>query len=144
MTTFLSLLKPHNVLKDYLFKKNSQRFLTKTYYDSQSGMHVPIHDETKISVYMNWSHKFIHMYKNQDDAFEVKEELETLMSSSISGVFIDSTPEFPRDNRNMATLCDICPSNFSIFAWNSLQNVLCDYKSPGARETLLRHAAKNL
>mmetsp|Transcript_22173 Transcript_22173/g.33628 ORF Transcript_22173/g.33628 Transcript_22173/m.33628 type:complete len:273 (+) Transcript_22173:3-821(+) len=140
-----SALTPRLLPGKFLFRRLSRRLLeTTTYYDSQSGMHVPVHDETKISVYMNWSNNIsIHMYKNQDDAFEVKEEFKTLMSSNISGIFVDSIPKFPRDDRNMTTICDICPPNFSIFARNSLQTILCDYKAPDARETLMRHAENN-
>lgn len=89
---------------------------TKTYYDSQSGMHVPIHDENEIYVYKHWINPYLQLYKNSDDAFEAKEEFEELASNSAyAGVFFSSPILHPRDERNLETLLNIAPKDFCMF-----------------------------
>lgn len=110
---------------------------TTTYYDSQSGIHVPIHNESDIFVYKHWVNPFFQLYKSSEDAFEAKEELKEL-STVFDGVFLSSSIVHPRDERNLETLCHIAPNiseGFTLFA-PSLRStdairpnvvVLCNY-----------------
>ena len=118
-------------------------------------MHVPIHKEREISMYKHWQIPLLQLYKNSDDAFEAKQELESL-SITFRGVFLTSPLDHPRDERNLETISNIAPTNeeFLLFApplksANSNPNhvVLCnyletssdalrDYKQQGIRTTI--------
>lgn len=89
----------------------------KTYYDSQSGLHVPIHNENDIFVYKHWTNSYLQLYKNSDDAFAGKEELEAL-STWFDGVFLTFSMNHPRDERNLETISHIAPTSkdFTFFA----------------------------
>jgi len=52
---------------------------TTTYYDSQSGQHVPIHDERKVSIFLSLEESSIH-----------SESLGSLLESGVSGVSMRS------------------------------------------------------
>ena len=116
-------------------------------------MHVPIHKEMEISVYKHWEIPSLQLYKNSDDAFEAKQELESL-STTFDGVFLTSSLDYPRDERNLETISNIAPTNegFLLFAPplkspNKNHVVLCnylktssdelrDYKQQGIRTTI--------
>lgn len=80
-------------------------------------MHVPIHNENEIHVYKSWINPFLQLYKNSDDAFEAKEQLEEL-TKEFQGVFLSPPINHPRDERNLETLLNIVPNNegFLVFA----------------------------
>lgn len=94
-------------------------FSTETYYDSQSGLHVPVHNEQEIRVFLNVSHRngdkeaFVphQLYKRSDEAYEVEDKLKDLAKNGIHGVILPKF-QFPRDARNLAALASIAPPNF--------------------------------
>ena len=64
-----------------------------TYYDSQSGLHVPVHKEKEISIYLNVNKEatstssFVpaQFYK-EDASSDVPEKLEQLVQDGITGL----------------------------------------------------------
>jgi hypothetical protein len=90
-----------------------------TYYDSQSGLHIPIHNEQEISLILNKSQDEsfvpIHLYK-EDPGSDMPDILQSLTQKGIHGIILPPT-RFPRDVRNLQTLSNIAPSspNFTIF-----------------------------
>lgn len=91
------------------------------YYDSQSGLHVPVHNEKQITVYLNVSNvptssnSFIpaQFYK-EDSSSEIPERLWALAQGGISGLWLPPV-QFPRDIRNLHTLNNIAPPGFRFF-----------------------------
>lgn len=116
-------------------------------------MHVPIHKEMEISVYKHWEIPSLQLYKKSDDAFEAKQELESL-STTFDGVFLTSSLDYPRDERHFETISNIAPTNEGILLFapppkspNKNHVVLCnylktssdelrDYKQQGIRTTI--------
>jgi hypothetical protein len=97
-----------------------RRFLSSgTYYDSQSGLHIPVHNEQEIRVFLNVSHArgekepFVphQLYKRSDEAFEVEDKLQYLSNRGVHGLILPRL-QFPRDARNLAALSSIAPPNF--------------------------------
>ncbi len=92
------------------------------YYDSQSGLHVPVHNEKQISVFLNLSKvptssdSFIpaQFYK-EDSSSEIPEKLRALTRQGITGLLLPHA-QFPRDVRNLQTLNNIAPPGFRFFA----------------------------
>ncbi|CAJ1936587.1 unnamed protein product [Cylindrotheca closterium] len=95
-----------------------------TYYDSQSGMHVPVHNVQEISIILdrsqedsNLSTSFVpaHLYK-EDPSSDMPAQLANLHSQGVQGVILPPI-SFPRDVRNLQTLKHIAPSkDFMFFA----------------------------
>lgn len=92
-----------------------------TYYDSQSGLHLPVHKEQEIRIFLNTAAaspkgdlSFTiphHLYKSRDEAHHVEEQLESLTAKGIHGVMLP-TFQFPRDHRNVTALCTLLPPGF--------------------------------
>ncbi|KAL3904419.1 MAG: hypothetical protein SGILL_010078 [Bacillariaceae sp.] len=98
----------------------AQRLLSgDTYYDSQSGLHVPIHNEQEIRVFLNVSdgtgdkEPFIphQLYKRSDEAYEVEDKMEHLVQCGVRGMILPKF-QFPRDARNLAAVSAMAPPNF--------------------------------
>jgi hypothetical protein len=100
------------------------RHFLSTYYDSQSGMHIPIHKEQEITLILNKSQEdtsissssFVpaQLYK-EDASSDMPEKLQSLKSQGIHGVILPPA-RFPRDIRNLQTLSHIAPPNFMFFS----------------------------
>eukprot|EP00934_Nitzschia_sp_Nitz4_P006581 Nitzschia sp. Nitz4//scaffold133_size116822//24170//25009//NITZ4_003797-RA/size116822-processed-gene-0.51-mRNA-1//-1//CDS//3329535366//6571//frame0 len=86
-----------------------------TYYDSQSGLHIPHHDEKAIRLILSKASEdtgtdsFIpaQFYK-EDASSEVPDKLESLSKQGVQGLCLPPA-KFPRDLRNLQTLCNIAP-----------------------------------
>lgn len=111
-----------------------------TYYDSQSGLHLPVHDETEIRLFLDvrggHQQQSVGVSNNDDDddgkspfvphklnkdrveADYVTEKLERLVQQGIHGVILPAI-EFPRDIRNLHTLSVIAPPGFVFLSSNS-------------------------
>ena len=106
----------------------SKKYLsTTTYYDSQSGLHIPIHNEKEIRLFLDINHynrknKEIfmpnQMYKNVDEADEMLDKLKHLVENGVHGLILPEL-KFPRDIRNFQTLSDIAPSGFTFICSSS-------------------------
>ena len=108
----------------------TNRYLS-TYYDSQSGLHLPVHDEKEIRLFLNVTngHKedndespvtpFVPHQLNKDrvEADEVSDKLQRFVQQGIRGVILPPI-KFPRDIRNLHTLSAIAPPDF-FFLCNS-------------------------
>eukprot|EP00980_Cylindrotheca_fusiformis_P021166 scaffold8136_cov127-Cylindrotheca_fusiformis.AAC.6 len=98
-----------------------------TYYDSQSGMHVPVHNEQEISLILDKSKEdpsttsFVpaQLYK-EDPSSEMPDKLKELKEMGVAGVILPPV-QFPRDQRNLKTLSAIAPENFMFFT-SSVKN----------------------
>ena len=89
---------------------------TTTYYDSQSGLHIPVHNEKEIRLFLDVHSSYDtfvphQLYKNRDEANEMSDKLNRLVQVGIHGV-IFPVLKFPRDLRNLQTLSVIAPPNF--------------------------------
>lgn len=95
---------------------------TEIYYDSQSGLHVPIHNEKKISIFLNISNvptspqSFVpaQFYK-EDSSSDIPDKLQALAEMGITGLWLPPA-EFPRDLRNLQSLNNVAPPGFRFFA----------------------------
>ena len=105
-------------------KKNICRFLSTTYYDSQSGLHLPVHDETEIRLILDarnhessQQQPFVPhtLSKDRVEAEELSEKLQELALRGIHGVVLPAI-RFPRDVRNLHTFSVIAPSGFVILS----------------------------
>jgi hypothetical protein len=107
------------------------------YYDSQSGLHLPVHDETEIRLFLDvrGGHQQQNVGNNDDDdgklpfvphklnkdrveADYVSEKLQRLVQQGIHGVILPAI-KFPRDIRNLHTLSVIAPPGFVFLSSNS-------------------------
>lgn len=103
-------------------QKHRHKLSLSTYYDSQSGLHIPVHNEQEISLFLNKSREetstssFVpaHLYK-EDASSDMPDTLQELMSLGIRGVILPPA-NFPRDVRNLETLSNIAPSEFMFFS----------------------------
>ena len=92
-----------------------------TYYDSQSGQHVPVHNPEEIRLLLNLRKSFYtcfstQFYKQQEDQTEVSSQIQSWRDSGFVGAILPS-PEFPRDERNQATFVDLAgPIEFTVFS----------------------------
>mmetsp|Transcript_12182 Transcript_12182/g.28933 ORF Transcript_12182/g.28933 Transcript_12182/m.28933 type:complete len:324 (-) Transcript_12182:92-1063(-) len=102
-----------------------------TYYDSQSGLHLPVHNETEITLFLDvrGGHEdngsdsklpFVPHQLNKDrvEADEVSDKLERLLQQGIHGVILPAI-KFPRDIRNLQTLSAISPPGFVFLTGSS-------------------------
>jgi len=111
-----------------------------SYYDSQSGLHVPVHDETNVKVFLNLnrSRKTAHngtsattpnftippqLYK--ESYSDMPNQLRELQQQGIHGLILPSA-QLPRDHRNLTTLWNILSGNaaFQLFSYSSLSEQL--------------------
>uniref|UniRef100_A0A7S2EM21 Uncharacterized protein n=1 Tax=Ditylum brightwellii TaxID=49249 RepID=A0A7S2EM21_9STRA len=144
------------------------RFSLSTYYDSQSGLHVPIHNEKEIKLFLNKSKEdtsttgsFVpaQLYK-EDASSDMPQRLKSLRAEGIHGVILPSA-KFPRDVRNLQTLSHIAPEEFVFFtpyhsqvkSFSSvstmlalednedMKNTLKPLVAAGSKTTLLLHEA---
>ena len=106
---------------------------TSTYYDSQSGLHLPVHDEKEIRLFLDVTNGFNsgagdgdeklpflphRMSKDRFEAEEVLEKLHHLIQQGIHGVILPPI-KFPRDVRNLQTLSVVAPPNFAFLLSDS-------------------------
>ena len=99
-------------------ERSGQRCLSSTYYDSQSGLHLPVHDETEIRLFLdvrNREEPFVPQRLNKDrlEADEVSDALKELVQKGIHGLILPAI-KFPRDLRNLHTLSVIAPPGFCV------------------------------
>mmetsp|Transcript_3112 Transcript_3112/g.3503 ORF Transcript_3112/g.3503 Transcript_3112/m.3503 type:complete len:326 (+) Transcript_3112:99-1076(+) len=104
----------------------SRRLSTSTYYDSQSGLTLPVHDEKCIRLFLDISKNndndelsttstpFVphQLNKHRDEADEMLDKLKRLVAMGIGGGIILPPLKFSRDLRNLKVLTAIAPSNF--------------------------------
>lgn len=112
-----------------------------TYYDSQSGLHIPVQNEKEIKIFLNvsqgrrdgerssaspWSVPH-QLHRNRDEFEEVREEMEALVRRGINGLILPPL-QFPRDVRNLRTLTAIDPGFSFLYscAGQSLRRQLVD------------------
>jgi hypothetical protein len=113
-----------------------RRTMATTYYDSQSGLHVPVHNEKEIKLFLNVnyparqdSHQIPslsvphQLYKNQDDSGDMVDKLDTLARQGIHGLILPPI-QFPRDVRNLKTLISIAPPSFTFLYSYASQDLL--------------------
>jgi hypothetical protein len=103
----------------HFLKHRGQRRSTSTYYDSQSGIHVPLHDEKEVRIYLDTtSHAepFLpfQFYKEHHSESDIPDQLKSLQQSGIYGIILPPK-KFQRDERNVKTLATIIPNGFTIF-----------------------------
>lgn len=75
--------------------KRTRYFSTGTYYDSQSGLHVPLHNEQEISFILNKRNEdtstssFVpaHLYK-EDPSSDMPQVLQELKEKGITGIIL--------------------------------------------------------
>ena len=93
---------------------------TTTYYDSQSGLHLPIHNQQEIRLFLDVNtssdtsitFEIPHqLNKHRDEADEMSDKLNQLTGMGIHGVILPPF-KYPRDYRNFQTLVSIAPPNF--------------------------------
>lgn len=104
-------------------KFNSLAF--STYYDSQSGLHVPIHNEKEISIILDKrkehsSESFVpaHLYK-ENAGSDMPDKIKSLQKDHGVHGLILPPPKFPRDERNLNTLSQISPPDFTLFSYTA-------------------------
>jgi len=93
---------------------------TETYYDSQSGLHLPKHNEKFISMFLDISRESPHqdglispqLYK--EDSSDVPDKLQALQDLGVRGVRLPPAT-FSRDFRNLRTLHHVAPSGLKFF-----------------------------
>lgn len=128
-------------LQQVLSIRRQQQQQFSTYYDSQSGLHVPIHNDNDISVFFDLSSSNnntndgdndyyrelipIHLYK--EDAYsssDTIDQIKSLQQFGVNGLILPPF-QFPRDGRNFQTLCNICSgsppttSSFQLFSFSA-------------------------
>ena len=105
--------------------QHTKRYLssTGTYYDSQSGLHIPVHNEKEIKIFLNASTNSSNqessssfniphqLYKQSDMAYEMTDQIQSLIQQGIHGIVLPPL-QFPRDVRNLTALRTIVPENF--------------------------------
>ena len=108
----------------------NRRYLS-TYYDSQSGLHLPVHNETEITLFLDvrGGHDEIgnhikspfvphKLSKDRVEADEVSDKLQQLVQQGIHCVILPAI-KFPRDIRNLQTLSAISPPGFVFLSGGS-------------------------
>ena len=103
-----------------LCRRRSASTTSTTYYDSQSGLHVPVHNESEISLFLNLcqDNTFIprHLYK-EDSSSDMPDTLRELQQiHGVHGLVLPPAT-FPRDARNLQTLSYISPPGFQLFSF---------------------------
>jgi hypothetical protein len=91
-----------------------------TYYDSQSGLHLPNHNQKEIAILLDVSKKPLgrdtlvpaQLYK--DDSSDVPDKLQALRQAGVTGLWLPPAM-FPRDMRNLRTLHHVAPPGFRFF-----------------------------
>jgi len=96
---------------------------TSTYYDSQSGLHLPVHNEKCIRLFLDvrnnvndesstTSTPFVshQLNKHRDEADEMSDKLKRLAAMGIGGGIILPPFKFSRDLRNLKVLAALAPS----------------------------------
>ncbi|KAG7359193.1 hypothetical protein IV203_015782 [Nitzschia inconspicua] len=102
---------------------------SETYYDSQSGLHIPIHKEQEIRLFLDTTKRKTtasstnddtplfaipqHLYKSSEEAYEVTDQVQSLLAKGIHGVILPPF-QFPRDHRNKKALSTLVPSGFRV------------------------------
>jgi hypothetical protein len=107
---------------------------TSTYYDSQSGLHVPVHNDSEISMLWDLSRQpeqesFIpHQLYKEDSSSDMPDKLQELQAKGVHGLLLPPVT-FPRDGRNLQTLTHVCPDGFQLFAYLAPQSADHDHVS---------------
>jgi hypothetical protein len=104
-------------------QQHTTRYLSSTattYYDSQSGLNIPVHNEKEITIFLNVSNSngqessftIPHqLYKQSDMVYEMTDQIQALIQKGIHGIIVPQL-HFPRDVRNLTALSTIVPENF--------------------------------
>lgn len=91
------------------------------YYDSQSGLHLPKHNETEISIFLDISkqnlgkNSFLPTQLYKEDSSDVPGKLEAMRKEGVAGICLPPIT-FPRDIRNLQTLHHVAPDGFRFIA----------------------------
>lgn len=104
----------------FFARRQRQRVCFSTYYDSQSGLHLPVHNEKEITLILNKSKEdavesFVPGQLYKEDYSDMPDKLQALSAQGIHGIILPPS-NFPRDLRNLNTLNNIAPPSFYIFA----------------------------
>ena len=170
VSTMVCMAQTSRIIRSSLLRvASSSRRFSSTYYDSQSGQHVPVHQEDKISIILNTTKNDHHgsfiphpLYKDGNGSSNFLEWLRSFTEeSSIHGLILPDIP-FSRDERNQITLGHIMivppppPPGFTLFSYHippsdsSLYDkkivVLLDYdyEVTSVEENRLSNALKDL
>jgi len=98
-----------------------------TYYDSQSGLYLPSHNEDEIRCFLDHRNDegepFVphQLSKLRDEAEEMSDKLKRFVDIGIHGIFLPPI-SFPRDLRNIQTLSAIAPPDFFFFCFGKRKN----------------------
>jgi hypothetical protein len=127
----------------HLLKHRGQRRSTSTYYDSQSGIHVPLHDEKEVRIYLDTTlhaEPFLpfQFYKEHHSESDIPDQLKSLQQSGIHGIMLPPK-KFQRDERNVKTLATIIPNGFTIF-----QSTVSNQEDEPKISPSSQHLAKNI
>ena len=119
-------LSLRRLVVDRLISQNRCRSFS-TYYDSQSGLHVELHDEGEISLILDKSKDTssfvpLQLYK-EDSSSDMPDKLNDLKRIGVTGVILPNVT-FPRDVRNLKTLQHIAPSHEFIFFTSANQTTI--------------------
>ncbi|KAL7434563.1 hypothetical protein ACHAXM_004146 [Skeletonema potamos] len=119
-------LSLQRLVVDRLSLQNKKSFLKRytpfsTYYDSQSGLHVELHNEGEISLILDVSNDLtstssfvpLQLYK-EDSSSDMPDKLNELRRKGVIGAILPPIT-FPRDMRNLKTLQHIAPPGFLFF-----------------------------
>ncbi|KAG7355151.1 hypothetical protein IV203_004507 [Nitzschia inconspicua] len=115
-------------IRRYLSSSSSS---SETYYDSQSGLYIPVHKEQDIRLFLDTTKTSStkndydddddtslfaipqHLYKSSEEAYEVTDQLQSLVAKGIHGVILPPF-QFPRDHRNKKALSTLVPPGFRV------------------------------
>jgi hypothetical protein len=95
----------------------STRCCCSTYYDSQSGLHVPVHKEEEITLFLNQLDFIPRQLYKDDESLDMRDKVVELQRAGVHGLFSPKA-QFPRDDRNLQTLVHIAPLAFTLFAFS--------------------------
>lgn len=101
-------------------RSSRRRFSSDSYYDSQSGLLLPKHNEKLISVFLDISKETVgrgtripaQLYK--ETRSDIPENLQALQETGVTGLWLPPA-QFPRDLRNIKTLHHVAPPGFRFF-----------------------------
>lgn len=113
--------RAHSSLRQWAFRQRAS-LSNDTYYDSQSGLHVSIHKEKEISIFLDVSRSGTNVnsfvpaqFYKEDSSSDMPDKLKALAEKGVTGLWLPPA-EFPRDVRNLQTLNNIAPPGFRFFA----------------------------
>lgn len=100
-----------------------QAMTTTTYYDSQSGIHVPIHNDAEISVYLEWSDDL------DANAETLTQRISWMKASGFHGVKFSSQSLVAggKEHLDAMTILASSPPEFDLFAPTLSHNEIASY-----------------